>query len=166
MEKITESNIKLEDQKTYELGYLLSPLIPEETSEEASQAMIQKIIVGQGVEVISQQNPKIKDLAYPLSKTVGGQKNKFKQAYLGVVKFKTEPSKVILIKNLLDKEENVIRFLLIIAPKKSEKTPAPRRGFGAKTVSTEKDNADSVKPEMSAEEIDKEIDDLITDPVV
>jgi ribosomal protein S6 len=165
MEKITENNVELEDRKTYELGYLLSPLIPEETSEEASQNMVKAIIEGQGAEVVSQQSPRMKALAYPVSKTVGGRKSSFKQAYLASVRFNTEPAVVLKIKDLLDKEENVIRFLLIIAPKISERPVSVRRNYVSRPRSEARKEG-SVKTEMNAEEIDKEIEGLISDKAV
>ncbi len=135
--------------KLYELGYLLSPVITEEDLPKEAGAV--KEALGGGVFIVSEVDPKMKELAYPMEKVASGKKNIFETAYFGAVYFQAEPSSIDSIKVNLDKNENIIRYLvikrskeiLVTSPKtysqkvKPTHTPSPEKKIPSETVINE-----------------------------
>lgn len=138
-------NITLRDDgnlKIYELGYLLSPTITEENLSKETGAV--KEALGTGSFVISELEPKMKEIAYQMEKTISGKKNIFETAYFGSVYFQAEPESINAIKKNIDKNENIIRYLVIRRNK--EILMAPKKVYSPR-----------VKPTHSPTEADKNI---------
>ena len=157
-----KENIKISgDGRKYELGYLLTPLISaEETSSKLTEAVIlplEKL----GSMISSQQAPKMIDLAYTIYKTIEHKRDKYNQAYFGNIVFSTKPENLDKIKDILDKSGLFLRYLLIIAPTVSKAKSRP----SVKSVRpVKKDLSDKEVPTVvKEEEIDKEIEGLLTD---
>jgi len=166
-----EPEIEEKEAKTYEIGYLLTPFLPADKVEETVEAMYKAMIDDLGGLAVFKTTPKMRALSYPVSKFISNKKSIFSEAYFGVVKFKISPEKIRTIKELLDKDNNIIRFLTVNIPKNSEKVVL-RSGVATKKV-VEKvvekvvdvDNIEVEKvEEMSSEEIDKEIEGLLDTP--
>ncbi len=102
----------------YEIGYLILPSIPEDKLSTVTDKIRKVIADGEGTE-IDAEDPFKEDLAYSMSKTIGASRYVLNDAYLGWIKFEAERSSVPDIKLGLDKIEEVLRFLLIKAPRET-----------------------------------------------
>jgi small subunit ribosomal protein S6 len=145
----------MQEQKMYEIGYLLSPLVPEEKLDEEISAL-RKLIEDRKGFIMNEGRLKSRKLAYPI--------NKFETAYFGWMKFLVNPEDVSKVKSSFKNPpsaqggggDKIIRFLItqIIA----EKT-API--ITKKIVKKKKVAVPKPKPEIKIEEIDKKIEELI-----
>lgn len=87
--------------KIYDLTYLLSP----DLSENEAQQLAQQIEAGLAEsKIIKTEAPRMIGLSYPIKKQT--------TAFLANIIFETEPDKLVEIKNILAKEEKILRFLL------------------------------------------------------
>jgi ribosomal protein S6 len=110
-----------EDHKekgVYELGYLILPSIPEDSLSEVVTRLKSIFTKANGTEIAS-ENPFKLDLAYSMSKAVGSRKYVVQEAYLGWMKFELEPESIPALNEEVKKVEEVLRFLLIKAPRET-----------------------------------------------
>ncbi|MBX4189237.1 30S ribosomal protein S6 [Candidatus Parcubacteria bacterium] len=110
-----------EDHKekgVYELGYLILPSIPEENVSEVVTRLKTIVTSAGGLEIAS-EDPFKMDLAYTMSKVVGARKYVVKDAYIGWMKFEVEPEAVPSMQNEVKAVDEVLRFLLIKAPRET-----------------------------------------------
>lgn len=114
------------EAQVYEVGYLVLPSIPEEKLPEVVST-IESAITKNGGKTLDGEAPFKRNLAYAISKTIGASKYVVNDAYVGWLKFETSPDKVEKIKSALEKVEQIIRFLLIKAPRESVFTFAKAR---------------------------------------
>lgn len=135
------------EQKMYEIGYLLSPLVPEEKLDEEISALRKLIEDRQGF-IMNEGQLKSQKLAYPI--------NKFKTAYFGWMKFLVNPEDVSEVKSSFKKNAQIIRFLItqIMAEK-------ARPIITKKIVKKKKVAVPKPKTEIKIEEIDKKIEELL-----
>jgi ribosomal protein S6 len=101
-----------ESLKVYELGFHFLPTIAED--DVAVQfSHLKSFIEKRGGEFISEDFPKLRDLAYEISKTVKSQKKRYTKAYFGWVKFTLEADKVEEVEKELKAFDPMLRYLLI-----------------------------------------------------
>lgn len=157
---------KVDERKIYEIGYLLVPYLPTETVAGTVEKMIGAKIEAVGGEITSAIEPVMTRLAYVLTKVLSNKHTKFSDAYFGALRFKASPEAVVKLKVDWDKEDDLIRFLIISLPKGSEDIIIPKRvfprrddkSFEIERILPEKEGEKSV---LSSEELDKEIDKLV-----
>jgi ribosomal protein S6 len=158
------------DSKTYEIGYLLSPLVTEENLVPEVTKAILDPLAKVGATVISQNDPQLRKLAYVMSRSINHKRSSFKDAYFGAIKFSVTTDKLTDIKEAVEKSDLIIRFLIIEASKVSEKNIArnPRAGRQAadgdspEVLPTTEVSAEEVKDkEVDSVQIDQEIDELL-----
>ena len=158
--KITE--VKESDQKVYEVGYLLVPSIPEE-NVPAMHGDLKELVSSFGGEPISDEIPRMLPLAYTISKVVSNVRGKWNNAYFGWVKFYIEAGQISKLKEKLDQDPNLIRFLLIKTVK--ENTIAAKRFMHRSPTHgrpvRERKEGDVPPVPINKEEIDKEIDAMV-----
>jgi len=106
------------EAQVYELGYLVLPSIAEESLADVVSTLQGIVKKSGGVEIASEDPIKF-DLAYTMSKTVGARKYVVNEAYIGWMKFEVEPSVVDAIKADVEKLDEILRVLLIKAPRES-----------------------------------------------
>jgi ribosomal protein S6 len=106
------------EAQVYELGYLVLPSIPEESLADVVSTLQGIVKKSGGVEIASEEPIKI-DLAYTMSKVVGARKYVVNEAFIGWMKFEVEPSIVEAIKADVEKLDEILRCLLIKAPRES-----------------------------------------------
>lgn len=105
------------EANVYEIGYLLMPGISnEDILSEVSN--IKSILEKRKCVFLSGDEPQMKTLAYPMAKAVDGVKHIFDKAYFAWMKFEIAQEKLADLKKELDKYENILRYLLVNAPKK------------------------------------------------
>jgi len=142
--------------KTYEIGYLLTPLVSEEKLDE-EVSVLRKLIEDQQCFIMGEERPKMRKLAYPIQK--------FDTAYFGWIKFVVTPEIAEKVKGAFDGAGNVLRFL-ILEITKEDAIKKPVKKF-SKPFRSEKSEAPSaggevrVKTEVKPEEIDKKIEELL-----
>jgi len=91
--------------KTYELTYIVSPEI---TSEDAlaKAKEIESAIQSREGTIVKQLTPVAKALSYPIKKRASG--------FFGVIEFQLEPEKLLELKEILEKDGNIVRHMVII----------------------------------------------------
>ncbi len=165
-EKNTENEVvQKEDSglKVYEVGYLLVPTIPGEDIPKAYGDMKELITGTFKGHIISDDMPKMMNLAYTMVKVISNVRHKFNTAYFGWVKFSMEPEGILNLKKSLDLDKNIIRFLILKTVK--ENTIATKRFMhreAKKPFVVKKSEGDKVLTPVEKEKIDKEIDALVS----
>jgi ribosomal protein S6 len=154
----------LEDMngRVYELGYLLVPTMSGEDIPVA-YGNLKDLVVNLGGEIISDEMPKMMNLAYTMAKITQNIRNKFDTAYFGWVKFEINPDKVLELKKKLDIDPNFIRFLILKTVR--ENTIAAKRFIHKdsrrKMPTIKKEGENETIVPINKEEIDKEIDAMV-----
>lgn len=142
----------------YEVGYIMLPSIAEENlGGEVSD--FKDSLTKEGAVFISDEYPKMMELAYEMSRSIANKTQKFSYGYFGWVKFECNTEQAEVIKNNLDKNEKLVRYLMIKTVRES--TMSSKRPYGksdGKRRSTPK--AEETGP-INEEVIDKEIDALV-----
>ena len=133
--------VNLEGEKgemtVYELGFLILPSIPEDKVSDIVDS-IRKVITKEGGTEIDAEAPFKQDLAYSMSKTIGASHYVLTDAYLGWIKFEIERAGVLRVKAGVEKIEEILRFLLVKAPRETTFTFAK-----ARAAVEEKDESES-----------------------
>ena len=137
----------------YEIGYLLIPSIPEEKMAEEA-ASIRGQAEEKGGFMIAEEIPKIKPLAYPISKVIDSKRERFNQAYFGWVKFELPPSKISSLEKELENNVHIIRLICV-------KTVKENTIASIKTSLIKKTDYPKKKREVSEEELEKSIKKLV-----
>ena len=145
---ITEDHKELE---IYEIGYSILTSVPEDKLGDVV-AKIQKAVTDEGGVLLDSELPYREKLAYQMSKTVGARKYVADEAYVGWMKFESAPSKTPTIKSSLDKIEEVLRFLLIKAPRETTFTFEAARKARAEKEAIERGDSEPVLEEGALDE--------------
>jgi ribosomal protein S6 len=165
-----EKNI---DSKVYEVAFLLVPNLSEEEVPVVYGDM-KGLITSLGGDFISEEMPKLIDLAYTMKKTIQNVNQKFDTAYFGWTKFFMDAEKVSELKKKLDFDPKVIRFLIVktvkentLSGKKFTSKEGMRRKTSFSATSSSKkeegENAGEAPVEINKEEVDKEIDAMVAE---
>ena len=152
-----------QEVKTYEIGYLLTPFLSAEKVEETAEVMYKTLVDELDGLIMIKTAPKMRPLSYPVAKFINNKKSTVSEAYFGAVKFQISSEKIRTIKERLEKDNNVIRSLIVNIPKNSERVIVP---VGVMTKRINLDAPKKKEPvikgeEMTNEEIDKEIEGLL-----
>ncbi|HBD25171.1 MAG TPA: hypothetical protein DCZ96_04030 [Candidatus Zambryskibacteria bacterium] len=164
----TEKTLEKGDNLTiYEVSYLLLPSLALE-QVPAKVTALKKTLTSVGGQVISDENPILIDLAYPMTKVVGTIRHKCTMGYFGWVKFETTKEGIEAIKKSLDMDNEILRYLIIktvrentllsgkMKLKSEDDSKRQTDGYESETV-----EVPVVEKEATPEEIDKSIDDLV-----
>lgn len=144
----------------YEVGYIMVPTIAEENlaSEvgDFKDALLKK-----GAIFISDEHPKMLELAYEMSRSINNKKQKFSYGYFGWVKFECTTIEARAIKEMLDKDEKLVRYLFIKTVR--ENTMSSKRSFVRSENTRKRPTSKTEEPNEEIDEtvIDKEIDALV-----
>jgi len=102
--------------KTYELTYIISPEITSEEAEAKSKEFERILQDKEGV-ILSQTIPSARTLSYPIEGRSSG--------FFGIIEFEADPEKLPEIKETLNKDGKLVRYIVII--KKAVKVRKIRR---------------------------------------
>lgn len=141
-----------QEAQVYEVGYLVLPSIPEESLPN-TVSKINSAIEAAGGTRIDGEDPFLMDLAYQMKKAVGARNYVVDEAYIGWTKFECEPARVEEVKNALEKMEEILRSLIMKAPRETTFTFALAR---AKELA-------AIKAENEAKEADTTAIDTTTE---
>ena len=158
MEETTLSN-----DGVYEVGFLFVPSITEEKMNEVFSLFKDTLIQSGATAIIGEEAPKNIALAYTMEKTINNKIERFKEGWFGWVKFEIDPSLLAKLDAKLRLREDMIRHLITSTVR--ENTIASKRAFGPRRRLS-KDATKENAPEMSKEEIDREIDALVSEKEV
>jgi ribosomal protein S6 len=151
----------------YELGYHLVPSLGEDDLA-LRVTELQKAITAEGGSVISEGQPESYTLAYTMRKMRGGKWDRYDTTFFGWVRFEASKSAIVNIKDVLDQDEFLVRYLLIkldpiaLTPE-PVRVPKPVVTKEVEVEPTElvKKQDEEEKGEVSEEELDKQIEELI-----
>lgn len=139
------------ENKTYEINYLITPLIPED-NVVAEVAVFRKIIEDNKGLVLGEDNVKMQRLSYAIKK--------FDNAYFGWFRFSVGTDAVDNIKKGFSKNEKVLRALITEVGKDNVAQFAPRNISGtAKTGDATSEIAEKV--EIKPEQIDEKLEEIL-----
>jgi ribosomal protein S6 len=153
----------LDEGQIYEIGFHILPTVPEEKLPEVV-LKIKDAVMGNGGEVISDDFPKLRVLAYEIKKRIETKYLSFNKAYFGWVKFEMSRDSIEKIKKEMDGNGDILRFIIVKTVRENTlhtpKAPMMRSGGGEETKAP-KEFVPAEKVEISEEEIDKSIDELV-----
>jgi len=140
------------ESKIYEIGYLLSPLIPEDKLDGEISILREIIEKKQGL-IVNEERARMQRLAYVIKRPHIGS---FESAYFGWIKFMANPEIISEIKSSFDKNNNLARFLITETLKEDTSRRAPRKIIRRKPTTTPE-----IKTEIKTEEVDKKLEELV-----
>ena len=154
---------EIELMQVYELGFHIVPTIAEEKVANVF-GDIKSLLEKNGAVFISEEYPKMRPLAYTMFKNEAGKNEKFNFAYFGWVKYELSKEAAAEVKEVLEKNKEVLRFLVL-------KTVRENTLYGHKLGRKDGEKTDTpvvgVLPEdvviASEEEIDKTIEELVVE---
>ncbi len=163
-----EETIKAEmsDTGVYEVGFLFVPSITEEKMTEVFGAFKDSIIASGSTAIVAEEAPKLIPLAYTMEKTINNKIERFKEGWFGWVKFELDAALVAKLDAKIRLREDIIRHLFVSTTR--DNTIASKRPFSVRRRPGSKDEVkgDKEVPEMSKEDIDREIEALVTEKEV
>jgi ribosomal protein S6 len=166
MEKKETVEAKI-DGKVYEVGYHLVSSIAEENIL-AEVEKIKQILNKENATIISEENPKLRPLAYTIKKAFGGVYKKFDKAYFGFIKFSlTEGGDITKIDSFMKSNESILRYIVIKTVRENTMFYPKSLSFVDKEVKFKLEKSEKAEREVkevkpaSIEEIDKSIDELV-----
>ncbi len=159
VKKVVEEGVK-EDARlsVYEVGYHLVPTIAEENLGE-EVTLLKDFFSENGVSFIADEYPKMVEFAYEMSRSINNKKQKFSYGYFGWVKFECTTDQAKVIKEALDKNEKIIRYLFIKTVRES--TMSPKRQYRGESKRRSSPKTEEATLPINEETIDKEIDALV-----
>lgn len=150
------------EAKSYELGYLLSPIIAPEAVAERLERGVRLALTEASATVTGEDAPKMLDLAYPIRRRLEHKTQVFENAYFGAMRFRAAAEAAPVILAALRKNLEIIRCLLITVPSPPAKPPAARRRRSlVSKVAPPTSSAESVSPIEKTEAIDRGIEGLL-----
>jgi ribosomal protein S6 len=158
MENEEKADVRM---SVYEVGYLMVPTIAEENLG-GEVTSFKDELASQGAVFISDEYPKMIELAYEMSRSIANKKQKFSYGYFGWVKFECTTPQAKIIKDGLDKNEKLIRYLMIKTVRESTmsvKRPYGKTEGGKRRSPSKTEEAGPINEEV----IDKEIDALVVE---
>ena len=151
-----EKEIRL---SVYEVGYIMVPTIAEENLG-GEVTSFKDMFLENGAAFISDEYPKLIELAYEMSRSINNKRQKFSYGYFGWVKFECTTDQASIIKGILDKNEKLVRFLMIKTVR--ENTMSVKRTYSRQDGNKRRYTPKVEEVEKINEEtIDKEIDALV-----
>lgn len=161
-----ENNIEATDNQVYELGYHMLPtIIADELEGEV--AKVRSAIETRGGSFITEGSPESMTLAYPMFVNNGGKKTKYETAYFGWIKFEMNPTEAVALqKEDLATNKEILRFTLVRTTREetraqlqSEQHTILREVKATGTLENKTEHEEG--GEVSEEEIDKSIEDIV-----
>jgi len=144
----------------YELGFLLVPEITEEKLPEAFGA-IKDVVQKHGGVAISEEFPKHMALAYTIERPFNNKIERYNEAFFSWIKFELAADALKALDAELRLRGDVVRFLVVKTVR--ENTMSAKRPMSVRRKGVASKEKDPNAPEMSKEEIDREIDALVSD---
>ncbi len=110
------------ERHSYELAFHVLPTVAEGEVSGVFEA-IKSLITTHGGELLSEEAPERFELAYEVIKHIDTKNRKFSSAYFGWVRFSSEATAIDEIKEGVEENPNILRYLLIKLTKAEEENP-------------------------------------------
>ena len=149
--------------KVYEVAYLVSPIMPEEKVGEVV-SRIKAVLEKQSAFVLSEEFPRLKQLAYTLVKSLGGKNEKYTSAFFGWIKFDGSILKLNEVSAALEHDGDIVRFLIVKTDRERKvfvRAPLWRRDTPKRDAVVK--HEEKKVPSMTEAELDKTIEELIAE---
>lgn len=151
-----------ENAKLYELGF---HIIPTATEKEVASVFskIKEVIIKNNGSVIKEGEPKLAKLAYTIVKKIKAKNERFNNVFFAWIKFNAESADITGIKNSLDANYDVVRYIIVKTVDDDEHSTVklveeePEMEEGEESESEEIEEIEEVK---EVEEIKKEENDV------
>ncbi len=101
-----------ENAKLYELGFHILPTVAEDKVADAFSSVTGIISKNNGV-VVKSGEPKAIKLAYTITKKIQTRNERFKSAYFSWIKFETSSEDIQNIKNQIDENSEILRYIIV-----------------------------------------------------
>jgi ribosomal protein S6 len=150
----------------YELGYHLVPSLGEDDLA-LRVTDLQKAIADLGGSILSEGEPQTYSLSYTMHKMRGGKWDRYDTSFFGWIRFELQAGKLAELTDMLEHNEHLIRHLLIklnpiaLMPEPERKPYVPQGEVVTEPKQLEKKQDKEEKGEVSEEELDKQIEQLI-----
>ena len=166
-----EKPAKVSGEKIYEVGYHVISSVAEENIP-AEVAKIKEYLAKEKAVIISEEDPKLRPLAYSIKKATGGIYKTYDKAYFSFIKFALgEEGEITKIDEKMKSNENILRYIIVKTVKENTMYSPKITVFSDKegkirpsTIKTEKVSKIEEKS-ASIEEIDKSIDKFVSKEV-
>ncbi len=145
--------------QVYEIGFHIVPIVSVDTLPAEVNA-IRSLIENNGGAIIAEDAPKSKSLAYTLSRMRAGKKENFDTAFFGWIKFEGSSASINTIKEGVEKNENILRYLIIKTVRESTLASIVKAPVREKAAEDKKPS-DEDKPKMTDEDMDKTIEEMV-----
>ncbi len=173
--EIIDNNIQEDEVRLYELGINLVATLEDKIKEEFE--VVKAIIKNHGGEIKTESTPVTIPLAYTMYKNIDSKNIKYNTASFGWAKFTSTPDKIELIKEDLDLNAEILRYVILkttedadtdsntiaeILSKKNEVTDDRRKRRGSDSEEEVSEVAEVEEaPVVATEEIDEAIETLV-----
>ena len=165
MEK--DNNEKVDGMNVYELSYILLPSLAE-SEVPARVSSFKDMVTLAGGTVISFEEPILIDLAYSMTKITPVSRTKVSSGYFGWIKFELLSEEIEKLKNKLDVNAEVVRYLLVKTVRENTLLNGKMK-FQKEERKKEEELPEEVVVDVApvealpavADDIDKSIDDLV-----
>lgn len=146
------------DARLYELGVNLVPTLD---NTDAAFEKIKGFITSNGGTITTDSKPALIELAYTMGKNVDSKWYRHNTAYFGWIKFTAFGEALADIKEELDTEADVLRYMITkTTPEASTDASAVAQAIGG-----DKDGEPSVPEEVEVEEAEEEVVDAVGDEI-
>ena len=146
----------------YEIGYLVMPIVAEETAREEHAAIcagLEKL----GAVISEDENPRMRPLAYSIPRRISDKKFNFTDAYFAWIRYEVDPSVAAAVKEMLDRRQNILRHLTISLDKKGLIAAAEAKAAREKAAAEHAAKAaPEAEGEMTNEQLDKQIEEMLS----
>ncbi len=148
------------EPRIYEIGFLLSPAVRDEDLE-ARTTEFKESLTNLGATIFAEGAPEFIDLAYEMAKIIENKRVRFNQGYFGWIKIEIDPALMTVLKETLDKNILLIRYLLISTTKENTvigKKPLGKILKGERVVESVEGEVPEITEDTAVENI-QDIDD-------
>ncbi len=154
-----------DSSQIYEIGFHILPTVPEEKLQTVVLRLTDSITKNGGV-VISEEFPKMRALSYEIKKRVEAKYLSFNKAYFGWIKFEISPVSIGKIEEELKNYDDILRFIIVKTVRENtmhafKPLMVNRENNRGEIARVFKNAVAQEKTEISEEEIDKSIDELL-----
>ncbi len=160
---IVDNNIN-DEVRLYELGINLIPTLEEKVQGEFEGIKI--IIKNHGGEIVSESTPVTIPLAYTMIKNIDSKNIKYNNASFGWVKFNTTPDQIELIKEELDLNAEILRYVILKTTEAANTTSEVIAEALSKKSEVSDDRKKRRSSDDDAEVVEEVVEEAVSNEVV
>lgn len=153
------------ESKVYEIGYLLVSSVPVEKVTDIV-THFKDVLSKKGSNMISEEAPELRDLAYTMIKKIGTSNQRFEKGYFGWFKFELPTKEIEEVKKTFEMHPDMLRMLVITTVRENTYLGKKSTAVASITGSAEMSPIDIPTTEsLPIPVLDEKIDDKIGDKV-